>query len=668
MAYDGMDNAMTNQANKQTGVLRRFGLTGAIIVAACLATGATFLGYGVDANLPWPVTSNTTIAAKYCGGTVQAGTGSTGFFTVTVPGVSGFPSNCVVNITNGDTTTLRGKGIAGLSGSGCSTRNILWPGQTCKIGIVNGAWAVLSRPGRWRPPATLGPLTNFYTDYANGTDVLGATDGLAPGASAFKSVAQCLLIWDDQLDFDALGQTQAACNMAPATVDQKAIHFAIHSMVGAQGAAPVQVLGASLSITGAVSNGGLCEITVSSTATYSTNELVSVYGVSGATGCNGAWAVTVTDGTHLTLQGTAFGGSYTSGGTVTNGSVLNVINDVAFQCYFGAIVQIQNVYIESSIVDINPTAKCYVTLQAGNILGGNPNSALIQVDNDATGFLAADIGIASGAGNSAVQVFSAGRFTGTGGNINFVPGVNPSFSGFAFAYADTMGQADFSPIVINLNGNAVTGSRCQANIAGFIRSRGGVANTYFPGSSNCTQSGGGNIDGVVIPPNPSASTLGGIESTAAIAHQWIDSISTGGAPHQSQPATADLSDVTAPTAWTATDGSGAGLTFATNADTRYVKNGKICVVSFMIQWPATSDTHTAQVNGIPSACAAYSGAFNWVPGGAALTGVSSIGGGIAWVTLQAGGTSLFFFGNANPLTNANMSNGIVRGTITYITN
>src|SRR5580704_2533958 len=181
MAYDGKDDAMINQANKQSGLLRRFGLAGAIIVAACLAAGDTFLGYGVDANLPWPVTANTTIAAKYCGGTVQAGTGSTGFFTITVPGVSGFPSNCVVNITNGDTTTLRGKGIAGLSGSGCSTQNVLWPGQTCKIGIVNGAWAVLSRPGRWRPPPTFGTLTNFYSDFNNGSDSTGAADGLAPG-------------------------------------------------------------------------------------------------------------------------------------------------------------------------------------------------------------------------------------------------------------------------------------------------------------------------------------------------------------------------------------------------------------------------------------------------------------------------------------------------------
>ena len=43
---------------------------------------------------------------------------------------------------------------------------------------------------------------------------------------------------------------------------------------------------ASLPITGAVGNGGLCEIAVSSTATYSANEIVSVYSVGGATGCN----------------------------------------------------------------------------------------------------------------------------------------------------------------------------------------------------------------------------------------------------------------------------------------------------------------------------------------------------------------------------------------------
>jgi hypothetical protein len=43
-------------------------------------------------------------------------------------------------------------------------------------------------------------------------------------------------------------------------------------------------------------------------------------------------------------------------------------------------------------------------------------------------------------------------------------------------------------------------------------------------------------------PNPSASTLGGVESLGAVSHRWLDSISTAGAPHASQPACGDLSD------------------------------------------------------------------------------------------------------------------------------
>lgn len=73
------------------------------------------------------------------------------------------------------------------------------------------------------------------------------------------------------------------------------------------------------SVTAAVSNGGACEITISNTATFTTGELVPVSGIAGATGCNGTWIVTVTNGTQLTLQGTTFGGSYTSGGTAGGG-------------------------------------------------------------------------------------------------------------------------------------------------------------------------------------------------------------------------------------------------------------------------------------------------------------------------------------------------------------
>lgn len=43
-------------------------------------------------------------------------------------------------------------------------------------------------------------------------------------------------------------------------------------------------------------------------------------------------------------------------------------------------------------------------------------------------------------------------------------------------------------------------------------------------------------------PNPTASTLGGIQSYASVTHEWVKSISTAGVPTSSQPAVADLSD------------------------------------------------------------------------------------------------------------------------------
>ena len=57
-------------------------------------------------------------------------------------------------------------------------------------------------------------------------------------------------------------------------------------------------------------------------------------------------------------------------------------------------------------------------------------------------------------------------------------------------------------------------------------------------------------------PNPTASTLGGIESLAATSHQWINTISTSGVPSSTQPAFTDISG---------TLGLGAGGTGQTTA-------------------------------------------------------------------------------------------------------
>jgi hypothetical protein len=43
-------------------------------------------------------------------------------------------------------------------------------------------------------------------------------------------------------------------------------------------------------------------------------------------------------------------------------------------------------------------------------------------------------------------------------------------------------------------------------------------------------------------PNPTATTIGGVESIAPVSHQWVTSISTSGVPSLAQPSVADLSD------------------------------------------------------------------------------------------------------------------------------
>ena len=91
-------------------MLALFGLGGRAVVM-----GQTFLGYGVDANIPFVVTSNTTVGIAHCQGTILAGTGSTGQFTLTLPAVTGFPSNCSVQlIKNGDSANVARQNLVGI--------------------------------------------------------------------------------------------------------------------------------------------------------------------------------------------------------------------------------------------------------------------------------------------------------------------------------------------------------------------------------------------------------------------------------------------------------------------------------------------------------------------------------------------------------------------------
>jgi hypothetical protein len=458
------------------------------LLFAAAALAQTFSGLSPATNT---VLANYSIADTDCGKIVQAGSGSSGFFTITVPSAGSVRPGCGVTITNGDTVTLRGKGIA--NDPGCSTRNTLWPGQSCSIATTPTGWAVQSRPGRWRPPA--GAHLNFFADMANGNDAAGVTDGLALGAAAFQTVENCFLNVGDQIDYGAVPQATIDCNMAPATIDTHGMHAPVHAMVGAQGGAALRIVGASLAITGTINNGGLCELQIpGGTGTYTVNEVVSVYGMTGPSTCNGTWKVgTINDGTHLTLTGTAITSAGSTNGTITNGSSFGGASGIV-QMYYD-VYQFINVNFNGSTGGLQADFAAKIYLLAGNTFGGSPSGDMINAFNMAVIHLVGDVGIATGASGSFVKNTNNGSFRTDGGwNVNFLPGVNPLFAGLGWAYADRQSEIDMAGDTIVLNSNAVTGIRCAASLLGLVSGGTGAPNTFFPGSIACTAATGGGIE------------------------------------------------------------------------------------------------------------------------------------------------------------------------------
>lgn len=182
-------------------------------------------------------TANYTVLNTDKGKTLALG-GST-LFSLTFGAASGYDSNFSVAVINEDTG--RGKIIA-LNGIASF---ILWPSQSIIIYAQNSAWKTLGR-ARWKPPAS--STINFYADFTNGTDTIGATDGLATGAAAFKTVERAFLNAASEIDFNTESQTLIVVNMADNTTDTTGMHVPVHALVGAQGGAAFKIKGGTNSI------------------------------------------------------------------------------------------------------------------------------------------------------------------------------------------------------------------------------------------------------------------------------------------------------------------------------------------------------------------------------------------------------------------------------------
>jgi hypothetical protein len=182
--YDGASWVTTGTINTSTHAWTLSGnvacsqlpaLSGGVSSAAgsCVTTPSA----GIAANTLNAQTSNYTIATTDCSKTVQAGTGSTGKFTITLPAVSGFDPKCTVLVLNGDTAA--GKILSGFP---AGTFPVLFPWQAIQVQIVNGVWATTINPGPWYAQSSV----TFQVDHTNGSDTTG--DGLGSSTRAFATI------------------------------------------------------------------------------------------------------------------------------------------------------------------------------------------------------------------------------------------------------------------------------------------------------------------------------------------------------------------------------------------------------------------------------------------------------------------------------------------------
>lgn len=107
-------------------------------------------------------------------------------------------------------------------------------------------------------------------------------------------------------------------------------------------------------VTSAVSSSGLVELGFSAPAVpFVTGDLVYVANVGGVTGATGRFTATVVNSTHITLDGSTFGGTYTSGGTIYLTSSVRLGKAFAFSGVTGTQM--------SRLVDYGHDVKYFLT-------------------------------------------------------------------------------------------------------------------------------------------------------------------------------------------------------------------------------------------------------------------------------------------------------------------
>ncbi|MBF6560533.1 MAG: hypothetical protein IVW56_09600 [Candidatus Binataceae bacterium] len=185
--------------------------------------------------------------------------------------------------------------------------------------------------------------------------------------------------------------------------------------------------------------------------------------------------------------------------------------------------------------------------------GSSTSGYLPQWNNTLGTLLGAGLPVAGTGVNTVVETDSGGHI-----NNNLVSGLPNSQLGTMAAHTTKCNNTGSSATPLDCSVaqmlamlGAVTGpgSSTSGYVPGWSGTTGLILSTGYPVAGTGVNTipetdSGGHLNGLVVPA-PTASVLGGVESLVAVAHKWIDAISTAGVPAATQPACGDLSDAAA---------------------------------------------------------------------------------------------------------------------------